>query len=66
MTGVVPGSGGSMVLSGFRPLGGRITPSHRPRPSLRVVPGHIEPVDPGFCGWDLFEGLSSGLGGADV
>jgi hypothetical protein len=65
MTGVVPVSGGSMVLSGFRSQGGRITPSQRLRRSLNVLPGHVEPVEPGSCNWGLSEG-PPGLDGADV
>src|SRR5688572_8391080 len=66
MTGVLPVSGGSMVLSGLRSLGGGITPSHRRRRSLKEPPGHVDPVEPGSCGGDLSGRGSLGLGGVDV
>jgi hypothetical protein len=65
MTGVMPVLGGSMVLSGLRPLSGRITPSQRLRRSLNVLPGHVEPVEPGSCNWGLSEGPPR-LDGTDV
>jgi hypothetical protein len=66
MTGVLPVSGGSMVLSGFRLLGGGITPSHRRRRSLKEPPGHVDPVEPGSCSGDLSVPGSLGPRGADV
>jgi hypothetical protein len=47
MTGVVPVSGGRIVLSGAMSAGGRITPSLRSRRSLKVSPGRADPVERG-------------------
>src|SRR4051812_26151117 len=62
ITGVVPMSGGSMVLFGVMPLGGGMTPSQRSRRSDRLPPGHMEPVDRGSCGDDRSGGVSGETG----
>ena len=61
MTGVVPVSGGRIVLSGVMLGAGRITPSLRSRRSLKVSPGRADPVERGS--WRGSAGvLVSGVG----
>jgi hypothetical protein len=69
MTGVVPVSGGRIVLFGAMFGAGRITPSVRSRRSLKVSPGRIDPVERGswrgsggvlVSGVEAFGGVGAG------